>query len=178
MKTPYQVRRPSRAPVIGNDSQRDPSGFGRGFRPRVQPDEVDQNTLLRDVGRGVVSIDQIIERLSAHNLPPQLVQAAHVATITAVGVPALLIPRNLRRQSFVVANPTANTGLVMTYGQPVQMGAALFLGIPIGAQEYFVEVNGSVSINDIWVTDNAAADTYPYFIVAYEGSLSVAGNPS
>lgn len=163
---------------ITSNLEHDFRDFGPGFDPNAQPDEFEVAKLRKDIrARGIIDIGAYLDYLAATNMPPQLVQGPFPQNITAPGQPVLLIPKNRRRQSWRVSNWT-NAGVILySFGYPISFGN-LFAGIPVPAQDSDEELNGSVSINDIWIwtNDPQAALTYPIPVLGYEGGLSIAGN--
>lgn len=159
--------------------QQDPRRFGRGYSPDF-PSDI---SLLEDVFRriaadGTVPLDEIIRRLVAYNVPPQVAQHAMIAQIAVRGPAGAveLLPKNPDRVSMIVANfGVPGDTIVMTFDAPALAGTVL-PGIPIAAQGTYQESNGSVSVNSVWVGTNAAAPTLPILVLAYEGMLSIAGN--
>jgi hypothetical protein len=93
-----------------------------------------------------------------------------------------LIDKNLRRQAWQVSNFMLGGGdIVYSFDSPKQVGITaggvpIFAGISLAIGESDEETNGSVTINDIWVTCNDSTATFPIFVLGYEGILSLAGN--
>lgn len=173
------LRRPDQRVPFGPGitGEVDPTGFGRGFGNRVQPDQVVRQGVRDMLARGVISFDEAINDIDARNIPPQLVQVPTHVTIKQFGVDGaeLCILKNpFGRMSFSVSNFQFANNVLFSFDRPVDIGGGVGAGIPIG--NYYQETNGAVSINDIWVFCNDAAQTYPFWILGYEGSLSIAGN--
>jgi len=164
-------------PIIGNPSQRNPTGYGRGSSPRIQDDEMSTALLRQALEEGIVPIDQILARLDARNQPPQLTQGKYLKFITAAATPVLLIPRNKRRQSLSISNFTDNGDIVMSYDFPDEFGQVYAGNLIPASTPPFVETNGSVSMNDIYVVCNDTQATFPIPVLGYEGCLSLTGNP-
>lgn len=165
---------PRLAPGQAHDSR----GYPPGYQGNVQQDIIDLENMRRGLAAdGVVSFADLINDLDARNLPPQLKQATFLAVIPAFGVPGAvkLIPQNpVRRFSFVVSNFLGKNLVLFSYGKPVDTGAGVGAGLPIG--NYYQEQNGAISIDDIWVFCNDPNESYPFTMLGYEGGISVAGN--
>ena len=170
-------RPPFGIPSPGN-AGRNPAGFAQGYSPRVQGDELaGQNIRRQEFEQGVIPLDEMIDRVDARNLPPQLVQSSFLVVITQWGYAGaqLLIPKNPRRKAYLVSNFLGSNLLMFTWDAPVNSGANVGAGVPIGG--YFQESNGSITINDLWVFCNDPAETFPMTVLGYEGEISIAGNP-
>lgn len=165
-------------PRLAPGAAHDPRGYSPGYQGNVQQDIVDVENVRRGLAQaGVVSFPDLIDDLDARNLPPQLKQATFLAVITQFGVPGAqrLIPQNpTRRFSFVVSNFLGKNNVLFSYGKPVDTGAGVGAGLPIG--NYYQEQNGAISIDDIWVFCNDTGESYPFTLLGYEGGISVAGN--
>jgi hypothetical protein len=174
----YLLQPPAPVARLSPGARYDSRGFGgRAYSPAIQADEASQQQVTDATRRGVAPLSEIIDNLDARNLPPQLVQASMFAKIPVFGVPGaqLLIPKNPRRRfSFIVSNFTNRNLILFSYDKPFNSGGNIGAGIPIGA--CFEETNGSVSINDIWVFCNDPNETYPIWILGYEGGISNVGN--
>jgi hypothetical protein len=163
-------------PVIGNAEQRDSRNFGRPYDPRIDLWERGLTQEREQVAGGIVNIEKLLNYLTANNLPPQLVQATFVAQITAVNTPVRMIPKNKARQSLTVANHNSGvTGLVFSFDAPIKL-AGNYAGIPIAASSSYSESNGTVTLNDVWVSDLNVNDPFPFYVIGYEGTLSITGN--
>lgn len=157
-------------------NRRDPRLFGQGYAPAAV-DLLHGENVQRQIARqGTVPLETVIDNLTAHNLPPQLVQGSFIVWITAAGRAgqALLIPKNPLRQGFLVANFTGSQEVLFSFDAPLDVGAGVLAGIPMGG--YYQEANGSVSTNDIYVFCNDAAGSYPIPLLGYEANLSIVGN--
>jgi hypothetical protein len=137
---------------------------------------------LEFVGRQAQSVPQVadvIDSLNARNLPPQLNQVPFIVSVTANDTPTLILPKNVRRQSWLLALSDFTHEWQWSYDFPmsVQSTGIPFCGFPQLAPAIFGEANGSISINDIyaWVHGALAGD-FPLFFYGSEGSLSVSGN--
>ena len=167
-------------PFLPQGEGKDPRAFGQRYSGYMQPDEIALAAVADNVANGLVPFDQIVEDLTAHNLPPQLIQGTTLVQIPAVGVPGaqLLIPKNpTRRQSFSVSNFLGRNNVLFSFDKPINVGLGnnLGAGIPIG--NYYQETNGAVSTNDIWVFCNDPTETYTgFFILGYEGGIALTGN--
>lgn len=130
----------------------------RSYRPPFQPDELALQRLLNALRRNGIPFDEVIARLDAQNLPPQLVQSPHLAVLQFTGVPVLLLPKNPNRQSFIVAN-SSGVQLAISYDAPLIMPIAGggILGVPLSINSFYSESNGSISINDIFVGSNSTS---------------------
>lgn len=161
--------------------QVEPRNFGQGFSPEAQSDVATLNKIMRDIARdGTVPLDEIVRRLDAYNLPPQLTQSTFFAQITARGPQnaVQLVPKNPERMGLYVSNFTPNGDpIVLSFDAPIQVAANTGAGIPIAANSFFEEANGSVSVNSIFVFCNIASLLFPITVLAYEGHLSITGNP-
>jgi hypothetical protein len=150
----------------------------RPFSPRNAVDlEYATDLRRREQGQNIVPIADVIDLLTAHNRPPQLVQAGYIGQILAAGVAdaIMLVPKNPHRQSMKIANPSPNGNVTFSYDAPLAIGG-FGMGIPVAAGTYDEESNGSVSINAIYVWSDQATATFPISVIAYEGVLSVVGN--
>lgn len=181
----HQHRRLMRTPQPGIAylppfSEHDPRAFGRPYDGFRQPDEIALAQAAENAANGVVPFDQVVDDLTAHNLPPQLVQASFLGQITQVGVPGAirLIPKNpTRRQSFAVSNFLSRSTVLFSYDKPINVGLGNNLGAGIDIGLYYQETNGAVSTNDIWVFCNDPAENYSgFFILGYEGGIALTGN--
>ena len=174
-RLPLQRQQP--IPYLAPSAAHDPRGFGQGYRPDMEGDQFAQEITRRGLARGVVPLDAVLDDLDARNLPPQLKQATYLAVIPAFGVPGSvrLIPQNPRRRfSFLVSNYLGKNNVLFSYGRPIDTGAGVGAGIPIG--NYYQEANGAVSIDDIWVFCNDNSETYPFTMLGYEGGIEIVGN--
>jgi len=181
MAPPSARRQPfqRQAPIayLAEPESHDPRGYGQGYRPDYEADQFHQERVRRALAAGVVPLDLVLDALDAHNLPPQLKQATYLAIIPSFGVAGSqrLIPQNPRkRYSFLVSNFLGRNNVLFSYGRPVDTGAGVGAGIPIG--NYYQEANGAVSIDDIWVFCNDPGETYPFTMLGYEGGIEVVGN--
>lgn len=176
---PYRrFRRPLTPPL--DFQRRDRRGFDQGYAP-LAVDLLHGERVQREIAdAGLVPMEAVLENLTAHNLPPQIIQGGTLQYITAQGRAGqvLLIPKNPWRQGFLVANFTGSAGVLFSFDQPFDTGITGFqlAGIPMGG--YYQEANGSVSTNDIWVFCDAdpAEVSYPIPILGYEAQLSITGN--
>ena len=145
--------------------------------PSFQPDEGSIGALDRNMRGNVESFDDIIKRLNNNNIPPQLRQVPYVVQLaSAVDVPKLLIPENKNRMSFIVSfidTAFATPALTLiTYGPPPMAG----IGIPLLSVVPYGESNGTISIDDIYISPFNNGNnliSYPVTIVAYEGTLAI-----
>jgi hypothetical protein len=159
----------------------DPRGFGRGYSGAAQGDQIAPEQVRRAIARnGVVPFAEVQDEITAHNLPPQLVQSSNFVMLTAWGAAGaqLIIPKNPRRMSYLVSNFIGANLLMFSYDKPMDIGGNVGAGIPIGG--YYQESNGSVNIDDIWVFCNDSTEDFTthggLWVLAYEGAISVAGN--
>jgi hypothetical protein len=180
-----QIRRHQRLPIgpqpgmprMAPETANDARGFGRAFSNHAQPDQIAMQRVRADVAGGVTPFSAVLDDLTAHNLPPQFAQASFFAIIPKFGVAGaqLLIPKNSRRrQSFIVSNFLQRNNVLFSFDAPMDTGAGVGAGIVLGA--YYQETNGSVSINDIYVFCNDPNETYPFFILGYEGGMAPGSN--
>jgi hypothetical protein len=143
-----------------------------------QPDIAQFGALARAVARGEIPFGDVISLLDNHNVPPQLKQTIFMKTIaSAASPPALLIPTNKNRMSFIIC--FIDSGLVspsivlLSYGAP----AAPNIGIPIlSPNNPYGESNGTISIDALYVSpfNNANnATTYPATVFGWEGTLAI-----
>lgn len=169
-----------RYPRRGNAGEQEPRFFGRGFSPEYQPDIANNEDVFRRLREnGVVPFDDIVSRLDAYNLPPQLIQTTFIAVIAVRGAAGAvqIVPKNPNRMSLLICNFQApGDNIVMSYDAPIQLNANAMMGVPILTNSIFGESNGSVSINGIFIGCNIASVNFPITVIAYEGALSVSGN--
>lgn len=171
-------------PIAGSTvGGRDPRGFGLAYDPTYQRDQAQLQDIRDALAAGVVPFDEVIRMLEAHNLPPQLVQGMHVRQIAAAGANNAvdLVPKNPNRLSLVVSNfLQVAPGVCFSFDKPavvsIVAGVQIGAGIPIDARSTYIESNGSVSINGVYVFCNDMTAVFPVPVLAYEGTLSVAGN--
>jgi hypothetical protein len=157
----------------------DSRGFGRAYSGFAQPDQIALETVRRNVANGVAPFASVIDELTAHNLPPQFAQATFLAIIPSVGVPGaqLLIPKNSRRrQSFIVSNFLGRNNVLFSFDKPIDIGTTNHTGAGIPMGNYYQETNGAVSINDIWVFCNDPGESYPFYMLGYEGGMAPGSN--
>lgn len=143
------------------------------------------------------AIGALYDRITARNVPAQVNYVPRFATITKRLDPQILVPKNPRRISLIISNayPPAlydatgvivkgsATGVVFSYDFPQRLNVAAgplwsadFQGVPLAPQSEWIENNGAVSTNDIWVVCNDLNAVFPFNIVAFEGQLAIAGN--
>lgn len=157
-----------------------PRGFAQPYYPVPASEQTTIQRLMDIVDRNMIPIDRVIGELDSRNVPTQLEQAPFVVQITAAGPmnAQLLIPRNPNRMSFTISNfmgmLTANS-LCFSYDAPIQLAAALALCTPVPPPSY-QEFSGGVSASSIWVWSQSAADTFPFYVAGWEGTLSITGN--
>lgn len=167
-------RRPPNLHNVPKAHDKDPRFTREPYSTRYQADQ-EQFARLEDNLRsqGVESLEHVFRHLRLKNLPPQVRQVPFVVgPLVAAGDIHILIPQNLRRMGFTVANPqTAGTFVTFSYGNFVSTVLGAPLGISLAAGDFFQESNGTVSINDIYVT----GDTPGMFIIGYEASLAIEG---
>jgi len=177
------INTPSNPFAGDNSGWRETRKFGPGFNSNQQVDEQNFARLRESVKRnGIADVAGYLHLLDAFNLPAQLVQAGFPGQITAAGTPILLIPKTTVRQALQIGNGSDTANIRFSFDSPVQAGTtaggvAQFYGMPIASASTYQESNGRISINDIWVWCNDTSATYPIFVLGYEGTLSLAGNP-
>lgn len=123
-----------------------------------------------------IPLSEVIERLDNMNVPPQITMAPFFQKFTTINVPQLLLPYNRNRMAFIIVNTSlAAVGDVMnfSFGRPTIFSAGNPVGITLTAGQIYQEGNGTVTINEIWAWGTTIASTF--FILAYEGTLSIAG---
>jgi hypothetical protein len=179
----WQTPQPA-VPYLPPAGRHDPRGFGMPYDGTRQPDQVQRMAVADAVAAGLVSFEDVLNDLTAHNLPPQLLESSFLVQIPAVGVAGaqLLIPKNpTRRMSFSVSNFLQRNNVLFSFDKPICVGdlngagSNTGAGIPIGL--YYQETNGAVSVNDIWVFCNDPAEIYTsFFILGYEGGIALTGN--
>lgn len=180
MRAPLRSYRPPMLPP-NQLQRRDPRQFGQGYDPYAVDLLHGEAVQAAIAAGGVVPMAIVQELLTAHNLPPQLVQGSFLKWITATGRAGaqLLIPKNPNRQGFIVSNYTGAPGVLFSFDAPLDTmtgaaGAAVLAGIPVGG--CYQEANGSVSVNDIFVFCNDSTADFPFPILCYESNLSIEGN--
>lgn len=160
--------------------RRDSRQFGQPYSQAASDLLHEANVQDAIAREGLVPLSAVIPALTAHNLPPQLVQGSFLKRITGPGRKgaALLIPRNPLRQGFLVANFIAAPGVLFSFDAPIDMNDGVIgetlAGIPMGG--YYQEANGSVSTNDIYVFTNDPTAPFPIPMLGYEANLSIVGN--
>ena len=158
-------------------------------------DDEEVISFLKDNAADCVAIDTIVQALTSRQKQPHLVEQTHLIIINGLQpyIPFLLVPKNLRRRALGIfalqtseRHQFAAVPAFFSYDAPMQVAQvgpqAIFAGIAITTQSLLVyrpasriERNGSVSVNDIYVW--SAAPKNILYIIAYEGMLSVTGNP-
>lgn len=126
--------------------------------------------------RRTPQLGDIMDRISANNLPPQLVQVPFVVKITADLTPALLIPKNPNRQSFIISLVSTSVPWGGSYDAPLLVGAQQPAGLAFASPSQWQESNGSISMNDLYVWTINSGASFPQWFIGYEGRLSVTGN--
>lgn len=133
--------------------------------------------LRRKMARRRVSLERGIASLDLKNVPPQ----CHLATYTGqliTNIPQLLIPANPTRMSIIAAVSSNFSGTAfLSYGYPVSNLGPTPLGIPFYSDDFFEELNGTTSIDDIWVWTNTGGGTSTVPVIGYEGILAIESNP-
>lgn len=149
---------------------------GQRDQRRAAADQIAPEVIRQGVEHGIEPLENVIDRLSLEALPPQLVQSSYLVRIESVGASGavLLIPRNPRRLSYIISNFQFSQAIIFAFGKCIDNGANEAAGVAVGP--YFMETNGSVSTDDIWVACNDSTETFPITILGYEGGISVAGN--
>lgn len=139
------------------------------YSPQGHPDTVAQANVTLGTN---VPIADVISSLQNANAPPQLRQAPFsIITSATVNTPQLLLPQDVNRMSFYIANPNQSGNLYFSFDQPSLLNLT-YLGIPITPRTAFAESNGAVSMNDIWIW----ADVASLAVLAYQGKLAIEGN--
>lgn len=141
------------------------------------PPDIEQLSRVRKFTQFLTPLASLMDRLSAHNLPPQLVQVTFWLKVTADNAPALLIPKNPRRQSFAISLVSTTVPFGGSYGNPISLAIGLPGGLSFGSPQVWQESNGSVSINDLYVWTINSGAVFPQYFIGYEGLLAPSGNP-
>jgi hypothetical protein len=135
-----------------------------------QPDEAAiASTNNQDAG-GFIPFERASAWLNQRNIPPQLRQTPYTAFLKKTDPRAtLLIPANPKRISWIIGNQNADDALFFSYDYPVTLNGGL-VGLPVGMGGLFMETNGSVSVNDIYVF---TLSEVPVGVLGYEGVLAI-----
>lgn len=138
-----------------------------------QPDIASENVVSRGSQQRQVSFTDVIKYLDSRNVPPQLRQTPYVVKIAALNTPYLLIPANPNRMSFNVIGSGADASFAfVSYNYPLKSSAGNYMGFPVSNSQNFSEGNGTVSIDDIYITaidEGLAGSSF----LAYEGVLAI-----
>jgi hypothetical protein len=165
-------------PAAGVNQRHDPRAFAQGFSSQVQGDVVAMHNARRNLAGGIVPLSEVVQNLTALNLPPQIIESSFHATISAFGWSKrqLLIPKNPQRMAWLISNYQSCNLVLFSYDQPFISPAGGDLGAGVVFGNYYQEANGSVSTNDIWVWCNDPAEAYPINVLGYEGGIAPSGN--
>lgn len=144
------------------------------YDPEYQADEAQFAEQREAFRHGFVPLNEVTERTHDRNAPPALIQAPWRKNVTIANQPVLLIPGNVLRMSFIIGaqNTTAGALMFMNYGPVLSpFGANDGFGIPIliSPAGVYQEANGTVSIDDIWIT----CSVVPTVVMGFEGQLAI-----
>jgi hypothetical protein len=166
-------RRPPHLNNVPKAHDKDPRFSREPYSARYQMDQEQFAALDEQFRRvGFASFEEAYRALKLKNLPPLVRQVPFVQQIVTAGDVHILIPQNIYRMGFTVANPQTSIGNVtFAYGNFVSSVGGFPLGIVLGIENFFQESNGTVSIDDIYVT----GDTDGMYVVGFEASLAIEG---
>lgn len=151
-----------------------------------QPDE----PALRLQGKPV-EFSQVIRSLRAKEQPPRLRNTPYIVSFDMLPGGAndtrLLVPANPDRMGITFGLSTLKTAdldtLFFSYGYPIKFtlvpgvssfGIPFLGGMALGIDSVFAPGNGSVSIDDIYVTC-VGDNTHPLTVICYESVLAIEG---
>lgn len=159
---------------------KDPRARPPGYSPRYQVDELQLASLLLAFNAGAIALEDVIDRVNFDYQIPGVRNVPYVAQVTAAETPVLLIPANPKRVSFIMANISFGVAIAVFYSfgfpplstdQPFVGGNAW--GIPFPTFPFVIgPKNGTISLDDIYITAAAVPAFTAFTALAYEGVLA------